>query len=291
MWAMKANDMGIWKKDRDPNLPLVESITKAAAKHKNNPKIKAMEGIVMGYDPEKSNKMSIGDYHREIAETIRHTHDEVDWEKMRTWFHLSSAQHAFLRRAERFIDSQTLLAFNLSELMPSGALAYDLFDTILKTGGVEFVFRIPSGGDLKMSYGPGQLTERVFENGKEDKGSIVRMKGVLKHHLLPEDIAHIRGAHHHIASYLNAIFNLVVLTQSLSDKEAIALMNEPIGDDLRLYISGAHNHPSGALTSFHDFAAAYATSKREASALRHNYTAFCTPSIGPYVERSMGNLL
>ena len=296
MWAMKATDMGIWKRDLDPKLPLIERIRTAASKHRDDANVRMMNDIVMSYDPDSARQMNAAEYYLDIQEALRQAREAIDWGRIKPYFHLSNAQSDFFRAAERYLDPQTLFAFNITELMPELSrqrhkiTSLDVFEVALRTGGYEFLARVPSGGDLKISYGTGQLTKRLFQKGK-DKGSLTIMRGILKKKdLLPEHIGELSGMQHHIASYLNGVFSLALLAQSLDATSANALAREPIGDDIRLFVSGAHNSPKAAIKSFKGFANSYIDAKKQQGRPRPSFATFTEPLIQEYVNRADGNL-
>ena len=254
--------------------------------------MRSIDDIVMSYDPEKAMSMSGAYYYLELVESIKQVRDEIDWGKIHSTFRLSGAQDALFRSFEKYLDAQTLLAFNLSEIMPSqGSSTFKVFDTLLKTGGYEFIQRIPSGGDNEMSFGPGQVTAKIFSEEKNNRGSVAIMSGVLKKRdMVTKDVAQLRGRQHHMASYLDALFNLVRLVQKMPDAQAAAIMNEPVGDDVRMFVSGAHNRPSDAVDSFRRFAASYLIAREHGGQARPRFATFCTKQIAPYVERTEANL-
>ena len=254
--------------------------------------MRAIDDIVMSYDPDNPTTMSAGAYYLELTDSIKEVRAEVDWDKIHRAFRFSGPQNALFRSFAENIDAKTLLAFNISELMPSqGNLTFKVFDTLLKTGGYEFISRIPAGGDDEMSYGPGQVTARLFQEGKNKRGSVAIMSGMLKKKdMVPKDITQLQGRHHHMASYLDALFNIGLLVQRIPDAQATALLKEPIGDDVRMFVSGAHNRPADAVDTFVRFAKAYMDTRKHSSPARPRFAAFCTPRIAPYVGRTQANL-
>ncbi|OGG52804.1 hypothetical protein A3C20_01595 [Candidatus Kaiserbacteria bacterium RIFCSPHIGHO2_02_FULL_55_25] len=254
----------------------------------------AIDDIVMSYDPDKAMTMSAGAYYLELTDSLSGVRAEVDWDKIHRAFRFSGPQNALFRSFAQNIDAKTLLAFNLSEIMPSqGNLTFKVFDTLLKTGGYEFISRIPSGGDDEMSYGPGQITAKIFQEEKNKRGSVAKMAGMLKRpDMITKDIAQVRDRQHHMASYLDALFNIGLLVQKLklSDEQATALVREPVGDDVRMFISGAHNRPADAIDSFERFAKAYVAARKQGGQARPRFITFCTQRIAPYVGRTLANL-
>lgn len=270
-----------------------EKMMRLRVSEKERPALaRAIDDIVMSYDPDKAMTMSAGAYYLELTDSIKEVRVEVDWDKIHRAFRFSGPQNALFRSFAQNIDAKTLLAFNLSEIMPSqGNMTFKVFDTLLKTGGYEFISRIPSGGDDEMSYGPGQITAKIFQEEKNKRGSVAIMSGMLKRtDLIPKDIAQVRGREHHMASYLDALFNIGFLVQKLSDEQARALVKEPIGDDVRMFISGAHNRPADAVDSFERFAKAYMAARKHGGQARPRFVTFCTQRIASYVRRTQANL-
>jgi len=273
-----------------------EKMTRLRVSEKERPALAhAIDDIVMGYDPDKAMTMSAGAYYLELTDSIKEVRAEVDWDKIHRAFRFSGPQNALFRSFAQHIDAKTLLAFNLSEIMPSqGNLTFKVFDTLLKTGGYEFISRIPSGGDDEMSFGPGQITAKIFQEEKNKRGSVAKMAGMLKRpDMITKDIAQVRNRQHHMASYLDALFNIGLLVQKLklSDEQMSALAREPIGDDVRMFISGAHNRPADAIDSFERFAKAYVAARKHGGQARPRFITFCTQRIAPYVGRTLANLV
>ena len=295
---LKAYDLGIVKADGAPQISVGEAVKRSIEKSGNDPRIQLMNKLVMDYDPENCGRMSLQEYFDSIGYSIDRVSEEMNWNRIQHDHKLSGPQMGFLRSAVQKIDAEALFAINLTEVMHSDDPAVlDVFETLLQTAGSQFIYRIPSDADLKMSFGPAQLTAELFKMKHQTKagevtrlGSVSHMSLYLKHALVPDDISKVEGSQHHMASYLNAVDNLILLARSLKNEKAMQLIKEPISDDIRVFIGAAHNNPGAALEAFDRFSSAYLVAKGHGTP-KLTYTQFTKQqvkgfaNISKYTER------
>ncbi len=150
------------------------------------------------------------------------------------------------------INPDLILAYILTELMPSVEKGLPLFEFVVEHAGVDFLERIPAEGDSQKSFGPFQLTPYVI--GRE-KGSVTHMLSSIHSNLLPESLAEFSSIEEHIrAGVLFAFVNLVKMTQEIckgghyEELQTFLESSFPVNNSSVFleFIASAHHRPGSA---------------------------------------------
>lgn len=253
--------------------------------------LRAMDETVMSYDPENAGATDIGSYHEEISRVVTDTRHAFDFEKLKKT--MPAVQFELFNNLEAQVTGSTLLAYLMTEIMPSGPVAPRALNTLLKTGGKEFIERIPSDADRIVSSGPYQFTKHALsEDGKKPEGASFMQKFLAKP-VLPPNVISLEGSQHHQAAYLFALYNLLVLSLNTAPETAKDVARfVPSTGAVPMYIVGAHHHPASAVQAFKRYAGMYLTQKRERGILQptRSYESFCSDKIKPYIAKTGENL-
>ena len=256
--------------------------------------LETIESIVTSYHPEKAQQTDLAGYGEEIDAAIQTANQGLNWNKLRSHFKFGNRQAELFERWLQAADSETFTATSMAELLPAGSAARNaaIFETLLQTGGSEFLSHIPSAGDTLVSRGQYQFTKHVvFEDGTETPGSASYMDRFGEKRMLPPNVLSLQGRDQHIAAYLLAAYNLALLVRAIPEDRAGKLLPHAAGlqDDVRTYLMAAHHRSRDAREAFGRFASGFLTAK-EHNGASPRYATFTSGPIAEYVEKGQANL-
>ena len=176
--------------------------------------------------PAKPTRMNMVEYLRFIDKEVGRAFVDTDWELVRNEYGLTAAEGTTLRRMMRFIGARELVAYSLTELMPSvrdGELNVEVLRYLLRYAGREYVELLPAINDKYTSFGPYQFTHyALFDNGYEVRGAS-RANQALKRGKIGGSVLKLKGPSHHRAAWLFALDNLAGIVKNSNERELAAL--------------------------------------------------------------------
>lgn len=182
--------------------------------------------IVLGRYPIHPTRMNVAGYVRFINQIIGQTRADVNWERARSLYDLTAKETALLRKLTGAIGGRELVAYSLTELMPSpedGDLNVAVLGYLLRYAGREYLEALPAIHDGITSFGPYQFTALVlYDTGTERRGASVANQA-LRHGKIGGSVITLRGDDHYKAAWLFALDGLARLVRHSGQTERIAL--------------------------------------------------------------------
>lgn len=252
--------------------------------------LEAIEGIVASYNPEKSDDKGIEWYMQGTERAISECRTEIGWPAVARAFGLNAEKLRTLLAWEKIIDGRSLTAYAMGELLPdgSGERNVRLFETLLETGGEEYISRIPALGDRYVSSGQYQFTKFALSDAGERPVGASLMNTLLARSMIPPNVVSLQGAEHHKAAYLFALYNLAQLVKKIPEDRLRLLPVNTIRTDIRSYLTAAHHRPAEAMQAFDRFSASVVTARQHGGG-QPRYATFCGEHTGPYVKKASEN--
>ena len=258
--------------------------------------LESIEAVYRDYEaPPPGTGPSLLQYRREIDDTLAGVEKVLPFPAIDKKFRLKPNQSQVLKRFAGSIDSDLMLSYAMTELMPSdnGRVNVEAFEFLLKNAGKGFIERIPALGDRKMSFGPYQFTDHALMNigGKYGK-TVIRgaslIDATIQPSLLPPNVESLRGTEHHMAAHLLAVYNLVLLVQNLGEAHCGEVLRSPSFVDAaaRDYIIAAHHRPADAMRAF---GLLLLNRKHAARGAPRTLADFCAEDVGRYVKKTHAN--
>lgn len=209
------------------------------------------------FDPER---MSLGDYESVADKQARLVYRNLDWGQVGEMYFVTkdgttdTRRLALLKRVSANIKGRTLVAYAMTELLPSsGNYSGAYLDFLLRNGGRRYVESLPAIHDPLTSYGPFQFTSKaVYDTGTVAVGGASRVNRALPQKLrIPGSVTLFRGDQHLRAAYLFAVSNLAVFIRKLDEKHLATFERVASSKSLQLaqFIATAHNKPAVAYAS------------------------------------------
>ena len=189
----------------------------------------------------------------------------------------SQEQIDLVVEAQKYIGGKELIAYSLTELMPShnGLFNKIFLDFLLRSAGEDFVERIPSMNDSLISFGPYQMTNLPFEEGRF---GVKYVDEHLNTKFLPTNVSDLSGVQHHQAAYLFMVGNLMNLTSKLSSQQvhemSRVIKEEPLV--VTLFAALSHHSPAGgraAMKAYAEACIAYEKALQQKKMLSEHHTA------------------
>ncbi len=227
--------------------------------------------------------MTIDDYiQNEIAPTLKDVKNNLDWNSIKKSKKMNTEQLTLLRHITDSISPKDLMAYSLTELMPTldGQVNVALFDFMLRNGGKEYVELIPAIYDKLTSFGPYQFTSfALYDHNGEKRGASVINEALPPKKRIPGSVMLLEGTDHHKAAYLFAIDNIANMITRLN-RSQIGTLKE-VGpskkEDIIQFIATAHNKPGHA----------YDAAKRWLdNRAKSDYTQSCGNGIRVYSQKT-----
>ena len=240
--------------------------------------------ILKKYAEHEPKTESVGRYHVAVERALKDTMDHMDWDKLGHIKNLDPEQLKLVKSICLSVNSRHLLAYCLTELMPSadGKLNVEVLNFLLQSAGPEYIESIPAMFDPKTSFGPYQFTEyALYENGKERRGASIPNQALTKGKI-PGSVAQLQGMDHHKAAYLFMVDNFSNLVHKLNSHEFQVLKTKwhQKQNDLVAYAATAHHGPAVAMS----------TAKRWLdSGANHPYMNSCGRIYALYAKKTEAN--
>ena len=258
--------------------------------------LESIEAVYRDYEvPPQGSGPSLLEYRREIDDTLAGVEEVLSFPAIDKKFRLGRNQSEALKLFSGSIDSDLMLSYAMTELMPSenGRANVEAFEFLLKNAGKGFIERIPALGDRKMSFGPYQFTDYALMNigGKYGK-TVIRgaslIDSTIHPPILPPNVESLRGTEHHKAAHLLAVYNLVLLVKNLGEAGCTDVLRNPSFADTaaRDYIIAAHHRPAEALRAF---GLLLQSRKHAARGTPRTLADFCAADVGRYVRKTHVN--
>lgn len=216
--------------------------------------------LVAEYDRFDPERMSLGEYESAADAQARLMYRSLDWGQVGEMYFVTkngstdTRRLALLKRVAADIRGRTLVAYAMTELLPSsGNYSGAYLDFLLRHGGRRYVESLPAIHDQLTSYGPFQFTSKaVYDTGSVAVGGASRVNRALPQRLrIPGSVTLFRGDQHLRAAYLFAISNLAVFIRKLDERHLATFERVASSKSLELaqFIATAHNKPAVAYSS------------------------------------------
>lgn len=236
-------------------------------------------------------------YQSHASKEARRIYKSLDWDEVgRLYFRdphtkrVDQQKLALLKRISKRIDGRMLIAYMMTELLPtSGKFGREYLDFLLRNAGSRYVESLPALHDDLTSFGPFQFTSHAV--GVYYEGSVLRVGGASKMGRalprslwIPDSVALLRGDDHVRAAELFAIHNIANLIRQL-DEQQMTLFEQGVRKNpmmLVQFIATAHNKPTVAYRA----ALKWIDAKK-----RQNYQASCPEHSREYAQKTKTNFL
>lgn len=255
--------------------------------------VEAMQKIFETYTPpEPGHGPSVEDFTTYVDRVVGDTASKLDLTRVESHFKMGVQQKAAFERLATVIDGDLLLAYSMTELMPShnGVENVRAYEFLLKNAGRGFLERIPALGDRLISFGPYQFTSIALEsglgrNGKHHLHGASVIDATQETRMLPPTVVSLHDDDHYRAAYLFALYNFVVLIKDLGEERSGQLLKHPVSLEsaARDFVIAAHHRPANAVEAFKKLLQA---SKTQPTATLER---FCLPDVGMYLKKSHAN--
>ena len=199
--------------------------------------------------PKQPTKMTFQLYTALAGDTAKVVREALDWSALENSYQLTEKQTAFVKRLIKRIDGKELMAYALTELMPSsdGDQNRAILDFLLQRAGREFVELIPAVHDPYTSFGPFQPTQYAIYHVEELRGASITNQFLPSKLRIPGSVNQLRGNDHFKMATLFATDNLAAIARRIPDKDI------PTGfvptSELVSIISCSHHAPAPCRTA------------------------------------------
>lgn len=207
------------------------------------------EQLYRSYDPERLSRVPLAEYMREVEEHIQVARESVAerWDELENIRGLSKANIGMVRQFERQLSGKALLAYALTELMPSedGKANAAMLDFLLQNAGAQFVESIPALGDTHISYGPYQITDMALVSRDKSSGSakLNRQFGIP----VPAKMSEMSGSLHHTTAYALALeAGIAAITRNKNVPEAALRDFVSNPENILTFVAVSHHRPADA---------------------------------------------
>lgn len=211
---------------------------KKVEKSPHNPVVHSMR-IVVSEEYNTCTQVSLQEYKRQIDNICQTLELSIDWSRVASLYKLSPQEMQYLRQVVHKISSDELLAYALTEIMPSshGPINVQVFELLLNHAGREYVELIPALADDLTSFGLYQMTSHaVFDTPDEKRGASIANQALPSSLKIPGSVSRLRGDDHHKAAWLFAVHNLAMAMKRGCSVE----FNK---EELVEFIAMAHHNP------------------------------------------------
>lgn len=279
---------------------------------KNNPDVygrvqEAARYLFSSYDQDRSTKMPLLQYRDHTKTSLDSVRKDLHLDgitKLAAFNKLGHSQVQLLHRLEHEITANGLLAFALTEIMPTegsdARTGAAVLDFLLQHAGVEYVDRIPAVHDSRISVGIYQFTsDALYELGHERHGASL-IQSIMPTRHIPASVLQLHGDQHHKAAYLFAVYNLAMFVRDFgegrSEKFLEHFSSMPV-DVVTEYIAAAHHLPANArraLDAYTDELVKYqkkTPEEKKKSKVPDTFQKHCeTKGLGTYCRKTKDNL-
>ncbi len=221
----------------------------------SNPRVAALQTVkkdlLARYDEKTARHVTLEEYQKTIQGIIKEMRGSIDWVMLGREKSLTPKQLALLQAVVGNLDCKDLVAYSLTEFMPSriGSLNVEVFDFMLRNAGEEYTHSLPAMYDGLISFGPYQMTDIAMHDRASNRGALVTARAI-RNHGIPQAVKDIRGNTHHRVAFALAIDNLANLMGRLDDKKELEIFARnwrQQRDGLVQYIAVAHTATSAGL--------------------------------------------
>lgn len=197
---------------------------------------------------------SLSTYIKKIDHIANQTHASLQWGSFCKARKMSIRTCGLLKGIANTLSGRELLAYSLTELMPSvnGTLNVKILDLLLQNAGHEYIASLPAVHDSLNSFGNYQFTDLALL----DTPGVVRGASIVGSFLptettIPKDVGLLRGDDHHKAAYLFAVRNLARMIHRLNDRQLDTFENgwKNCGDEIVQFIAVSHHGPWAAVSA------------------------------------------
>lgn len=194
-------------------------------------------------------RITLEEYIEEANRSVDFIKENIDWDKLSQIKKLNDKQRKLLESIVKSIDGKDLIAYSLTELMPSqtdGKKNMAVMDFLLRNAGREYVELIPALGDNLTSFGPFQFTSySIYNSNGELRGASIVNLALPENKRIPDSVIKLKGNDHFKAAYLFATENIASLIKELNDKNLVLLESKIFNDKSNIikYIASAHYKP------------------------------------------------
>lgn len=226
---------------------------------KGNPVVaRASREVRAAYRTLDPQPMRLRDYQMIASNDALATYKALDWAKVgRMYFikpktkKVNQSRLNVFKSIARSIDGRTLMAYMMTELMPSfdGKFNRDFMSFLLRNGGRRYIESIPAIYDPKTSFGPYQFTEfALYDVDGKRRGASVLNQALPASHKIPGSVIKLRGNQHIRAAYLFALDNIARLIKRLNTTQLNTLIriHKKKGRDIVQFIGVSHHAPAPA---------------------------------------------
>lgn len=197
-------------------------------------------------------------FQKDIANSIRLVNKNLDKEKLGNHFKFNEKENKILEDMSNLISSENLLAYGMTELMPSiqdGKFNKEVLSFLLENAGKNYILSIPALHDKYLSFGLYQFTSFAVKSDAESKeGASIINEFLKEEHQIPGSVSKLIGDDHHKAAYLFSIYNLArVIKQGKGESfdKFLSLKSEKEKKEIiSIYIATAHHLPAPSRRAF-----------------------------------------
>lgn len=213
----------------------------------------------IGFFLNNPDKKSLNDFVLDAYTEIKLVREHLDWEGFCKREALEKVECAMLKKLSLQIRPIDLIAYGLTELMPSteGKLNVKILDLLLRNAGANYVMTIPAMSDSLLSLGFYQFTSYALRHDEKIAGASIVNLFLPKDKRLSGSVITLRGSEHHRAAYMFAIYNFALLCKKTNAKEfaTLRLASKQKPDDLVTFMATAHHSPVYAVVDAREWLA------------------------------------
>ncbi len=200
--------------------------------------------------PAAPHRMTITTYVSLAGQAARDVRTAMYWQELAEAYHLTSAQSALLTALLEKIGGKELIAYALTELMPSsdGRSNRAALNFLLQNAGREYVELLPAVNDRFTSFGPFQPTQFALYEVEERRGASKTNQFLLKKMRIPGSVQELRGDAHFRMAILFVIDNLASIVGMVEDGN-LPDAKTVRSADLVSIVACAHHQPAPCRTA------------------------------------------
>lgn len=227
-------------------------------------------------------------YVNRISGVLESVRNDLNWGRVAELKNLTASELELVRELVNSISSRDMIAYTLTELMPSedGELNCEVLEFLTKNAGIEYLYKVPAMSDKFASFGPYQMTQYAwYDTGKNARGGSQINKCLKKQKVPHGSVAKLKGDQHHKAAYLFMIDNIIRLINGLDAQQAKFLKNNwgREWENIIQFLGVAHHAPSAAPAVAKDWLKSQG---------QKSFAEFCVGKYGrlrPYAQKTAAN--
>ena len=298
------------------------------------PCLETAQALFDSFDQKQPDRIDLAGYEQQIGQALHEVRlrDLSPLKKIPAFDDLDDTQMELLKRFESAISAKMMGAYAMTEIIPvPGSHGVALFEFFLDKVGMQYINAIPARYDSLLSFGPYQFTVNALDEHetvitKKKRGKAVKQKHFVKNGAslinsllprsqIPAHVAELRGADHHKAAYLFALYNFTRLVEQLGSDDSdtpaklLKYFDELPPDTILEFMATAHHLPGNAIDAFEEYAAAFTRFKESPPETKHHgkpvhgiaqrhshvhaptFLEFCKVNgLGDYCEKTKSNM-